>query len=136
MSNTIETKCVTWNIPCLKVLTCDEPQTCGGKHPVVSQQEEGYPCIKCGKLRPEIVSRLKNVSNQKFITESQMSEKLNQPDTDELVKAIRADQEAKTRMEIGEWLQDNFNRKDSAELGVAIAKLKLGQSPASGAVEE
>jgi hypothetical protein len=88
-----------------------------------SQTEESYPCIKCGKLRPEIVSRLKNVSNQKFITESQMLEKLNQLDTeeykealyyaqlgsatkgktviDELVKAIRADE----REKIGELVQ-------------------------------
>ncbi len=104
-----------------------------------SQTEESYPCIKCGKLRPEIVSRLKNVSNQKFITESQMLEKLNQFDTeeykealyyaqlgsatngktviDELVKAIRADERKKYEAKIKE-LEDGIDalNKDIASL--------------------
>jgi hypothetical protein len=61
VSDKIE-KCVTWGIPCLKVLTCDEPQTCGGKHPVVPQQE-GNKRQQVKKILDTIVSESMELAN-------------------------------------------------------------------------
>jgi hypothetical protein len=100
-----------------------------------------------GKLRPEIVSKLNNTSNQKFITESQMLEKLNQFDTeeykealyyvqlgsatngktviDELVKAIRAEK-VKRITEILTDLVNDANSDDGTTTGhIEIASKEI-----------